>query len=1494
MPDEYIALDRTFSPLYQYDDPVDIDETYFDWESVWESPETGGIGWQELTRKDKIVILAEAGTGKTEELKAISKQLYEQGRPAFFLRLELLLESDFQISNYLSAGELSRFQEWVDSGDDESIAYFFLDAVDEAKLQKPNALELILPRFENHIGFQNLKRTKIFMTSRFSEWRVKSDLGVFKERLISSVQQHSLDQRTLTIGAVGEMHEAEGSIDRISAMADYIDEAPAGSEESPSKIVYRLNPLDDEQIKSFVEQSSDFPDPEKFINKIYQADAISFAQRPQDLIDLIAYWQDNDQQLPEKHIELVKFNIDKKLSESDENRALQFPLSPEDACLGAQLLAAATTFCKRNTIRLPETEEDYEIRQSSIKVSAVIPKDWDVSKQRALTMRPIFDPEIYGTIRFHHRVVREFLTAQWLSEVLKCTPFARLSVHKFIFAKKYGHDVVIPSMQPIAAWLSCLDKGIRDKLAATAPEVLVEYGDPSVYPIKFQIKLLNTLVKHYQDKKRTDLKIKPPVLKRLASNDSKMIAVINKKLKQHSKNEDLCRLLLETVRQGKLEACSPVLVSLAMDQENSEMVRVIASRSIWELGEVLLQRQMVAALFEQGSEGRKIISWDCDYLFPEKITPAELVGIISDFPPQGRRSSYDLRYQLDMLAASANQWNRDIAADLITGIYGLIKQEPFVEELEYGVSANHVWLLEYAVQFANPLIEEQDAFCFDLVVLDIFWLFSQTKNDSVFYSKTRDMDLLDIARGWHEFAYRLFWHAVEASRSRNIPPLHWEYVFNYAYVIWQPLLSDWDQLIGELSGRQSESEKRVALTALYKIYVDSDGSSDEMLNDLRDVIGESSDLRLELEGWINPPARPISDEYLPNQNEWAINQNAREEQRRIYIEALRADPASFRELYTHEANSLHPAAKYLYSSLRNIHPNGSMQKSFGQWELLEPEFGSAVAEAFREGCIKLWRDFDPKSLRGWREENYDMIGYGLTGLAMESAHVPNWISYLSSAQATRAATYATREMNSFPCWISSLQQAFPEEVKAVFLEEVSYELFETDSSYSRNLDLLRVKSEGFDESVFIPDLVELLEATDKAHNSDAAKRALNIIIENEPPPETKEQTQKRLSRIAARFYHNNEASQEKLFWLHVLFAVDADEALRLLNESVAQSGQDPRQKEEWVNSVFAQFSHEGRHRIFSNYFQDYTKIEILKKLVPLAHSMIDEEDDIRRESGPYTPTDRDDAQRVRFQLLDRVAKMPGEQSHDLLVQWAGESLFYTSKDWLLNQAKRRAEEDSEFEAWKEEEVLAFTEKHNDYKDKKVHKLAKLVFDHPRTSTIAGVIGAIATVAALFGSTPPSPTQSNTNNFYGNVTNTTIQQSNNKPSEMDIESILRDSNKKPKSTEELKKRLLTYEGIVESNPKDIEAYNYIGRIQMSVDNPYAAIEAFGKVLSIAEKEGPKDWQGIAYSNLGLAHQKRNNLEVACANWKKSLISLDTKKSAERIQAVQQLLEESCLK
>jgi hypothetical protein len=113
-------------------------------------------------------------------------------------------------------------------------------------------------------------------------------------------------------------------------------------------------------------------------------------------------------------LEIMQNSIDRRLTERDQDRAEARPLSVERARQGARLLAAATTLTQNQTIRVPDGADNF----NGIAVQLLL-SDWNETERLTLLSRPIFDEAIYGTVRFHHRSVREYLAAEWFAELLK-------------------------------------------------------------------------------------------------------------------------------------------------------------------------------------------------------------------------------------------------------------------------------------------------------------------------------------------------------------------------------------------------------------------------------------------------------------------------------------------------------------------------------------------------------------------------------------------------------------------------------------------------------------------------------------------------------------------------------------------------------------------------------------------------------------------------------------------------------------------------------------------------------------------------------------------------------------------------------------------------------------------------------------------------------------------------------------------------------------------
>ena len=87
--------------------------------------------WVDLLQIQRVIILAEAGAGKTAEILSATKKLRREGKKAFFFRLEHI-SSDFD--NSFEIGKKAEFNEWLAC---DEVGWFFLDSVDEARLIGP-------------------------------------------------------------------------------------------------------------------------------------------------------------------------------------------------------------------------------------------------------------------------------------------------------------------------------------------------------------------------------------------------------------------------------------------------------------------------------------------------------------------------------------------------------------------------------------------------------------------------------------------------------------------------------------------------------------------------------------------------------------------------------------------------------------------------------------------------------------------------------------------------------------------------------------------------------------------------------------------------------------------------------------------------------------------------------------------------------------------------------------------------------------------------------------------------------------------------------------------------------------------------------------------------------------------------------------------------------------------------------------------------------------
>ena len=306
-----------------------------------------------------------------------------------------------------------------------------------------------------------------------------------------------------------------------------------------------LEDLHGTQVETFA-VAKGVTDIKAFTKAVERAEAWSFTTRPLDLAETVEFW--NDHQRIGSRLDLMTSSIAKRLEERDQDRADARPIAFDRIREGARLVAAATTLCQESAIRVPDGNQNGK----GLPIKDVL-TDWTDRDCTTLLSRPIFDPGIYGTVRFHHRSVREYLTAEWLHALL-VDEGSRAKIEGLFFRKQYGIEVIVPTMRPVLPWLAALDRRILDRVVALAPEVLFEGGDPAKLPFDTRRHILRQTCEQVAQPAHGRSMMDYQAVQRFANPD--LAEEIGTLLDQYAANDDITWFLLRMVYQGGIDALS--------------------------------------------------------------------------------------------------------------------------------------------------------------------------------------------------------------------------------------------------------------------------------------------------------------------------------------------------------------------------------------------------------------------------------------------------------------------------------------------------------------------------------------------------------------------------------------------------------------------------------------------------------------------------------------------------------------------------------------------------------------------------------------------------------------------------------------------------------------------------------------------------------------------------------------------------------------------------
>ncbi|MBY3483350.1 NACHT domain-containing protein [Rhizobium laguerreae] len=1226
----FVDLDRRF---VQLDDGLGGDMD--DW--IYAGP---GIGWEALAKERRAIVLAEAGAGKTQEIKAAVRKLRESGKVAFFLRLEELSDGVTQASfDGADTGSLRELDTWLNETD---TGWFMLDSVDEARLGSAKNFQRAIKHLSGKLG-DAAQRANIIITSRASEWRPESDL-----RLVNNF---------LPLPDTGET-ASHSNADNLERIFDSVTEAVDGMETRTGARVYTLLPLNEPRIRQLAAHFG-VNDTNSFYHAVERADAVGFASRPKDLEDLAEYWLQNGS--IGGQLELVESDIALKLKERDQDRAQARPLASDSARFGAKILAAASSLLRDQQFRVPETDSDLD----GIDVGAILSMWTEVNCQTLLS-RPIFDEAIYGRVRFHHRSVREYLAAEWIVELLE-QGNSRRQVEQLFFKSQYGIDLIIPAMRPLLPWIALKDERIRNKLARIAPEVLTEGGDPSAFPANFREALIRDICSR-RNRERSGGLLDAAAVRRMATND--LGPAISELLSAYEDDEVVRVTLLRMAWQGNMQECLDQAKAFALGTSYDGITRGAAIQVVAATAGTAESAQFRDNLLGSLGERDLVVFGECLRSLGPILDTKVAIDVAANLLGPDKYGFQSLKGRF---VAFVNGLPLAECRTVVDEILVKLREAPFKEGRNYKVSDKAYWLLPVAARACERLVEAKDAFALSPNALDVMSLIEKS---TVYDRSSIKSDLGAMVPAWSALNESLFWHQISAERAKGQVIKNWWQVSGLPS-FWVFSGADFPSFVEQLRLRKGD-DRFVALSLALKIM--RADASDEGLISIREAIGDDATLTARLDELLdpNPTAEQLEFQRRRREHEEEIERRELEEAARLAQRKLEISK-NLDWLGAASPRAITGAQLHMLEALKDLDPDRN-RLAHPNWQGLIPEYGKEVAQAFKDGAQRYWRHYVPQ-LRSEGVATMNSIPHqislGLNGIEFE-AEEKGWLDALSREDAKLAARYAVWEMNGFSDWLGSLAEKFPWEVADVLSTEIEWEFAQYDPESYVISDMVWHGEQL--RPILGHRLLRLLSAQEPRALS-VLRGALKIVSADHTISDAE------LGALAEHKVKGSKSSNHTALWVALWLSVQASEAIAFLDSYLL--GLSEQDAKNFAVAVSAGFLSSDHDRVSQR--ESFKTPDSLKCLFEIFCRHIKRSDETEHfVFGFYSPEDSHDAQRERDMLLNMLGEIEGKEAFVALMKLAETHADQYLRPYMRRAALARAEADANLKPWSAADFHAFT------------------------------------------------------------------------------------------------------------------------------------------------------------------------------------------------------------
>lgn len=1203
-----------------------------------EGGETGS-SWDDLLKHRLVIVLGEPGSGKSEEFRHQGDARRRNGQTAFLLELNRLVTEE--VASVLGEVGFAEFSRWMVGA---SEATFFLDAVDESKLQRVDDFLIALDRLHGVI-VRHLHRCRFVISSRISAWRPETDRAEVLRRF----------------GLLNPSSEEELS--------------------EPISIV-TLTPLDRKRVE-LLARGLGIADPAEFVAAIDEHDAWDFARRPLDVIELYRYWQEHARL--GSLTELMEFSCSNLIKEA-ERKAKHDPLPVERAREGVETLAAASLLTRRVNFRI---EDDRDIAAASaVVIRDVLPPSWPNDQQKAVLDRALFDGASYGMLRFHHRRHSEYLAAKWLLRLLNNNcPYTE--IEEVLFAEVDGFWTIRPSLEPVAAWLAGMAEvpsieRLRQRVLEVAPDIHLRYGDPGGLPLPYRKSVLKALVDRYKGRNRVSISWDGDALKRLASPD--LSGDVSAYLVSTETPDDLKCDLFMLVAHGRLSDCCAVAITMLGDTATSQNLQLYAAAAIRDSGTPPIRRQAYDALIGMPNPSSRLIGYVIEACFPSEISAEELLAAIRK-SPEIRRHSVDLPYIVEKHLGKV--LTPEASVSMLNGLLVLLREPPLIEEKS--ASRRYGWTVELIPLCLRLILgkaqlspEAVDSVVEAVRVLESRNLYGWWDSH---HNRNEAKDI-EAALDRHPNVKRaLYWRRVIRHREKyeRDPYLHSLQGF---YLVPTFSVADIDWMKSDVLGHgRTDADRRLLLGHMLAIERQEKAVWKFCVRELPSLV------RFDVGIW-KFVAKQLAELVWSPVSQFMYRQRHNGVGNKYWWKSRKRKTFgkwfAIRDRYWLWRHRSELASGKFVSALANVVMDSTRQQSSRDvidWNVVAQKWGRSISQSICRGCEVVWRQHKPVFPHEKADNSVEyFVLAGLPGLASLWDRGALDFNAMSADDVERATRYACRELNGFPDWFPQLLAQRPAEVGGALMLAIAGEWeYPADQQHVHGV-LSTLVWHDIDTQAMLPGVIELLKKGDPK-NQQVLAHALDFIMKNPAGRAiVSVLAVERESAIAP-------ASAPWFLWVTAWLRVNGVAALHAIEQRIG--GLALPEADALVLGVCSHLlDRRGEKTSGVATALSYREPACLRRLIPLViqHVRPDEDRD-RSNGGMYSPDARDDAERFRYLLWEVLRDTENLEADNVLRGFMDDPEMVRNYDWILELLDRRRSRRADDVPWKTTDVRTFSEKH---------------------------------------------------------------------------------------------------------------------------------------------------------------------------------------------------------